>query len=115
MPYIVLHELDDAKIKTNSTKIKRDARLTIHRVNELFAIDGRIFKCQGAIKHDQYLITIQNNDDHVINFGLQVYEHIKNVIIVSNDINVRNKANSNGLQACSGCTIKQYLDGLFVL
>lgn len=113
IPLVVLEELDAQK---NSNRgINRDARAAIRTINETIKEDdcfhagvdlpegGKLFVKQNIkiTEDDEDLyLTPDNNDNHIINVALsiQMSNSFYEVILVSNDINMRLKAKGIGLQ-----------------
>lgn len=81
-------------------------------INESFSAYRDKLKCQGALKHKEYLIDINGPDDIIFNLCLQVQSHFAHVIMLSNDINVQNKAAGTGVEYTDGKGIKQRLKDL---
>lgn len=62
---------------------------------------------QTAVEDKNHLITIQNNDDRILNCCLQLREQSKKVILVTNDIHLLNKGRINEVESI---TIKKCLE-----
>lgn len=58
-------------------------------------------KGQSAIEAKNLLIDINNPDDNIINYCIQVSQTTKKLILITNDNNLRNKAFINGFEAFS--------------
>ncbi|XP_055373465.1 transcriptional protein SWT1 [Condylostylus longicornis] len=95
IPYIVLQELDKLKMQTERSICVRAAR-AIKYLNENLSIKNPHFIGQSANESRKILdIDIENPDDHIINCCLQLKSYNLNYILLSNDINLRNKAICN--------------------
>ncbi|KAI8034827.1 hypothetical protein M5D96_012343 [Drosophila gunungcola] len=53
---------------------------------------------QSAIEAAQHLIEVDCPDDSIVNCCLQLQQHVPNVMLVTNDQNLRLKANASAIQ-----------------
>uniref|UniRef100_A0A1A9V015 PINc domain-containing protein n=1 Tax=Glossina austeni TaxID=7395 RepID=A0A1A9V015_GLOAU len=98
IPYCVLHELDKLKQRSGAQRgVKILAIRAIKFLNEKFQSKSPYLQAQCAIDECQYMIKISSPDDSIINSCLQVKLHIPNIILLTEDINLRNKAISNNI------------------
>lgn len=58
-----------------------------------------IFRGQSASNAKYYLIDVENPDDKILNYCLQLNQTKNFVVLLSNDINLRNKAQFNDIAA----------------
>ncbi|XP_058830310.1 uncharacterized protein LOC131689321 [Topomyia yanbarensis] len=105
IPYIVLQELDRIKHRTQDPLLSQAASHSIRFLNEkLRQRDPRV-KGQSTLEAAHRLIEIANPDDNIVNCCLQVKQAIAGLptelMLLSNDINLRNKLLVNGVQAFS--------------
>ncbi|XP_055523361.1 transcriptional protein SWT1 [Wyeomyia smithii] len=107
VPYIVLQELDRIKHREQGKSLGLAASHSIRFLNErLRKRDPRV-KGQSTLEANQPLIEITNPDDNIVNCCLQVREAIVSsnptteLLLLSNDVNLRNKMLVNGVQALS--------------
>ncbi|GAB0086778.1 hypothetical protein DMENIID0001_009570 [Sergentomyia squamirostris] len=99
IPYIVLQELDT--IKHQSSIIEANCKKAIKFINEKFQSRHLQIKGQSAMQAKIRKIDIVAPDDSIINCCLQIKEKINQVILLSNDVNLRNKAICNEINALS--------------
>lgn len=58
---------------------------------------GVFITAQSALSELEHLVEITSPDDRIINCCLQVKQHIVHVILLTEDINLRNKAICNNI------------------
>ncbi|XP_055911469.1 transcriptional protein SWT1 [Eupeodes corollae] len=92
IPYCVLQELDKLKIRSPSESIKTRATRAIHYINKAFEKRIQHIQAQSSSDENKHLIKVTSPDDSILNCCLQVKEHIDNVMLLTEDINLRNKA-----------------------
>lgn len=109
LPYEVLKELDKLKHQRGQNNVSVEAQFAIKNIYEDFIQYPDKFKCQGAVQHTNYLIDIANSDDKIFNFCLQVQQHAGHVILVSNDVNLQNKASGTAIENVKDTEIKDRL------
>uniref|UniRef100_A0A1A9WQZ5 PINc domain-containing protein n=1 Tax=Glossina brevipalpis TaxID=37001 RepID=A0A1A9WQZ5_9MUSC len=98
IPYCVLQELDKLKQRSGRQEgVKTLAVRAIKYLNEKFESKSQHLQAQSAIDERRHLIRITSPDDSIINTCLQVKEHIKNAMLLTEDINLRNKAICNNI------------------
>ncbi|XP_055712594.1 transcriptional protein SWT1 [Phlebotomus papatasi] len=97
IPYIVLQELDN--IKHNSAELEVSSNKAIQFINEKLQKRHPQVRGQSAINENNLLINALNPDDSIINCCLQIKGTTDKVILLSNDINLRNKAICNQINA----------------
>lgn len=103
IPYIVLCELD--LLKTREGNISKAARRGIKTINDYFASKDRWVVGQSIIEDGRELISINSGDDRILNCAFQLKEVTNKIVILSNDINLRNKAFVNGFEVYSVDTL----------
>lgn len=99
IPFVVLEELD--KLKTQTNTISVSARRANNYLNEQFSAKNPQLQAQSAIDRQQKVVTTKFADDEILNCCLQVREEDHKVILLSNDVNLRNKALFTDIQAFS--------------
>lgn len=98
IPYCVLQELDRLKQRSGSQEgVKTLAIRAIKYLNEKFESKSPHLQAQNAIDERRHLIDVSSPDDSIINTCLQVKKHIKNVLFLTEDINLRNKSICNNI------------------
>ena len=95
---MVLNELD--KIKTYRDNLSRLARNAIHVINENMKIKNPHFCLQSATDQMR-IIQIGCGDDLILNACLQISTITSKVLLLSNDINLQNKAHANQITCMS--------------
>uniref|UniRef100_A0A1A9W6A4 PINc domain-containing protein n=1 Tax=Glossina brevipalpis TaxID=37001 RepID=A0A1A9W6A4_9MUSC len=111
IPYCVLQELDKLKQKSgNQEGVKTLAVRAIKYLNKKFENKSQHLQAQSAIDERRHLIRITSPDDSIINSCLQVMEHVKNIMFLTEDTNLRNKAICNNIPVTtkSDLLTKQY-------
>lgn len=104
VPYIVLQELDRIKHREQGKPLSTAASQSIRFLNEhLKRRDPRV-KGQSTVEATVHLVPVENPDDHIINCCFQVRQIISgragtDLMLLSNDVNLRNKALVNGVPA----------------
>jgi rRNA-processing protein FCF1 len=99
LPYVVLCELE--RLKMNSSV----ARNAISYIDKCIKAKDEYLSCQSVeeMKTAREFLELDNGDDHVINCGLQLLEFSDQIMVMSNDADLRNKAKSYGLPTSSAC------------
>uniref|UniRef100_A0A1A9VWV9 PINc domain-containing protein n=1 Tax=Glossina austeni TaxID=7395 RepID=A0A1A9VWV9_GLOAU len=98
IPYCVLQELDRLKQRSGSQEgVKTLAIRAIKYLNGKFESKSPHLQAQSAIDERRHLIDVSSPDDSIINACLQVKKHIKNVLFLTEDINLRNKSICNNI------------------
>lgn len=101
IPYIVLKELENLAHEKRGKPIEMSAKAANKYINNQFTAKNPQLKGQKAADHGNKLLDVQSGDDDVLNCCLQVKQGGKKVILLSNDINLRNKALFNDVPAFS--------------
>lgn len=93
-------------MRKNNVAISTAAAETIHFINQKFSEKNRqqsnLFG-QSSLDDGNHLITIDSPDDRILNCCLQFHTkgYKKNLLLLSNDVNLRNKALVSDIQAAS--------------
>lgn len=66
-----------------------------------------MFAGQGAVDHRRHIIDIDSADDKILNCCLQVKQNASRVVLLTNDVNLSNKALASGVESISS---KQMLE-----
>ncbi|KAI9585249.1 hypothetical protein GQX74_001096 [Glossina fuscipes] len=112
IPYCVLHELDKLKQRSGAQRgVKILAIRAIKFLNEKFQSKSPHLQAQCAIDECQYMIKISSPDDSIINSCLQVMLHIPNTILLTEDVNLRNKAISNNIPVSTNAAVSYCTSG----
>lgn len=61
---------------------------------------------QSALEERDAIIVIKCPDDSILNACLQVKEHVSKVILLTDDVNLRNKCAANNVTATAINTLK---------
>lgn len=101
IPYIVLKELENLAYKRKGSPIEVTAKMANKYINQQFTAKNAQIKGQNSADHMKKLLAIESGDDDVLNCCLQVKGTKKKVILLSNDVNLRNKALFNEIPAFS--------------
>ncbi|XP_055680464.1 uncharacterized protein LOC129788428 [Lutzomyia longipalpis] len=99
IPYIVLQELDRIKQKTDHKEELNTSMKAIKYINDKLQARHPQVKGQTAMHENELLISAPTPDDSIVNCCLQLRKSTKKVILLSNDINLRNKAICSGINA----------------
>lgn len=100
VPYIVLQELDCIKMR-NDKRLAQIAQESIRYLNKEINSTKSPVQGQNVFLSTDYLIEIINADDKILNCCLQIQRSQNSVILLSNDINLRNKALFNNIESLS--------------
>ncbi|XP_055845247.1 transcriptional protein SWT1 [Episyrphus balteatus] len=92
VPYCVLQELDKLKVRSPSESIKTRSARAIKFFNKAFETKSENIQAQSSGDENRHLIKVKSPDDSILNCCLQVKQHIDNVLLLTEDINLRNKA-----------------------
>lgn len=95
IPYKVIQELDGLKSRESTATL---AIRAIKLLNNKLASKDPHFQGQNAKHSKEELIPIEGNDDEILNCCLQIQKTCKNVMLLSNDVNLRNKAIINDIK-----------------
>lgn len=101
IPYIVLKELENLAHRNQGKPIEQSARAANKFINNQFVGKNTQFRGQKVSDHNVKMLEVESGDDHVLNCSLQVKADGKKVILLSNDVNLRNKALFNDVPAFS--------------
>jgi len=132
LPYIVIKELDKLKSKYQSDCLQRviamrAIRFLNTKFDESFQIQGGswivyvnrwnlpmciIFvAAQSALEEADHLIKIDCPDDSILNCCLQLQAQVPHMILLTNDANLRLKANASNIQvSCRSDLMSTYVD-----
>ncbi|KAK5642349.1 hypothetical protein RI129_008516 [Pyrocoelia pectoralis] len=110
IPWIVIQELDYLKDSDRQSNINNSAQNAIKFINEKLAKKDPQVKGQSVRDAADQNFTSKNADDAILFCCLQIQDRQHNSILLSNDINLRNKAMINGVTAYSHRTIMDGLD-----
>ncbi|KAH8264675.1 hypothetical protein KR038_011965 [Drosophila bunnanda] len=109
IPYVVIKELDKLKI---SSENKRDqlARQAIRYLNTKFDESLQI-QAQSALEETEHIIDVDSPDDSIINCCLQLKEQVPNMMLLTNDSNLRLKGIASDIQvSCRSDLLADYPD-----
>lgn len=104
IPYVVIEELDKIKHKPNHKEVNSCVK-AIQYINE--KLQARHPQVKGQSARNYNIIDTPTPDDSIVNCCLQLKSITKKVILLSNDINLRNKAICNGINAFRPKDIKE--------
>ncbi|EDW82535.1 uncharacterized protein Dwil_GK25857 [Drosophila willistoni] len=111
IPYIVIKELDRLKAKHSDSEINRVAAIrAIHYLNAKFD-ESRDIQAQSALDEADHLIDVDTADDSILNCCLQLKEQVPNSMLLTNDNNLRLKANATSIRvSCKSDLMSEYPD-----
>ncbi|XP_037937170.1 transcriptional protein SWT1-like [Teleopsis dalmanni] len=99
IPYIVLQELDKLKQFGQTESAKTMASRAIRHLNVKLEAKNKHLQAQSVVEDRRHLIDITSADDRIINCCLQIKENVENVILLTEDVNLQNKALCSDLVA----------------
>ncbi|CAH1980389.1 unnamed protein product [Acanthoscelides obtectus] len=101
IPWMVIQELDYMKDTCSKDKLKRNIVNSVHFINKgLQEKDPRIIgQTVREVERQKHIGS--SPDDKIISCCMQVSEKYDTVILLSNDMNLKNKALINSITACS--------------
>ncbi|KAG8240365.1 hypothetical protein J437_LFUL002506, partial [Ladona fulva] len=101
IPWMVLKELDALKGKSanKNSALERNARRAIQFIHQCFNSHNPWVKGQSAVDDKQECFKVDSPDDSILNCCLQLHYKNNKVILLSNDINLCNKAIANGVRS----------------
>ncbi|XP_053949102.1 uncharacterized protein LOC128857384 [Anastrepha ludens] len=97
IPYCVLQELDKLKQFAVGDGTKVLAVRAIKYLNAKFEAKIKHIQAQSALSELDHLVEVNSPDDRIINCCLQAKQHVDHVILLTEDINLRNKAICNNI------------------
>ncbi|EDW07758.1 transcriptional protein SWT1 [Drosophila mojavensis] len=98
IPYIVIKELDKLKERRSDNDRKRKPAIrAIHYLNKKFDETLKI-QAQSALEEANHLIEVDCPDDSIVNCCLQLQSQVPHLMLVTNDNNLRLKANASAIQ-----------------
>ncbi|XP_034489913.1 probable serine/threonine-protein kinase DDB_G0272254 [Drosophila innubila] len=109
IPYIVIKELDKLKDRRSEDSLKRTAAIrAIHYLNNKFD-DSLKIQAQSALEEAEHLIEVDSADDSIVNCCLQLMAQVPNLMLLTNDANLRLKANASSiLVSCRSDLLNDY-------
>ncbi|KAF5280528.1 hypothetical protein FQR65_LT00279 [Abscondita terminalis] len=110
IPWIVIQELDFLKDSRTNGKLKKQSQKAVHFINEKLSTKHPRVKGQSVRDAAQQNFSSKNADDAILHCCLQVAEKHNRAMLLSNDINLRNKAIIHGVDAYSHTEIITALD-----
>ncbi|KAH8354733.1 hypothetical protein KR084_004926, partial [Drosophila pseudotakahashii] len=114
IPYIVIRELDKLKGQHHSSEDADPKRLiavrAIRYLNTKFDMSLEI-QAQSAVEEAEHLIEVDCPDDSIVNCCLQLRDQVPQMMLLTNDANLRLKANASGIQvSCHSDLRAEYPD-----
>ncbi|XP_026837556.1 transcriptional protein SWT1 isoform X2 [Drosophila erecta] len=111
IPYIVIKELDKLKSQYNSDNPKRLVAVRAIRYLNTKFDESLGIQAQSAEEEADHLIKVDCPDDSIINCCLQLQDQVPNMMLLTNDENVRLKANASDIQvSCRSDLMSTYAD-----
>ncbi|XP_017045637.1 transcriptional protein SWT1 [Drosophila ficusphila] len=116
IPYVVIKELDKLKGHSDAEDTKRlIAVRAIRYLNTKFDESLEI-QAQSALEEAEHLIKVDCPDDSIVNSCLQLREQVPHMMLLTNDANLRLKANASAIEvSCRSDLIAAYPDEFAVL
>ncbi|XP_072396136.1 uncharacterized protein [Diabrotica undecimpunctata] len=99
IPWMVITELDEMKDRPGDNSLKNRALNASKCINELLNVKEPRVKGQTVSEMSEQKHVGLSQDDKIIGACLQAVEKYEMVMLLSNDINLRNKAMINGIPA----------------
>lgn len=100
IPYVVLQELDILKMRTENETSILALQAIAFICGQLKMVPNK-FCGQSAMDNGRKLIDIQNANDSIINCCLQFKQNFGNVMLLTNDMSLSNKAICSHVDAFS--------------
>ncbi|XP_075157390.1 swt1 RNA endoribonuclease [Haematobia irritans] len=98
IPYSVLQELDKLKMRSGCQEgVKTLAVRAIKYLNKKLENKSQHVLAQTALEERDHFIDVNSADDSIINCCLQVKRHVPNILLLTEDVNLRNKAVCNNI------------------
>ncbi|EDW62479.1 transcriptional protein SWT1 [Drosophila virilis] len=109
IPYIVIKELDKLKDRRDDNELKRLAAIrAIRYLNKKFDESLKI-QGQSALEEADHLIEVDCPDDSIVNCCLQLQTQVPHLMLLTNDNNLRLKANASAIQvSCRSDLLNDY-------
>ncbi|EDW55980.1 transcriptional protein SWT1 [Drosophila sechellia] len=101
LPYIVIKELDKLKYKYESDCLKRVIAVRAIRFLNTKFDESLQIQAQSALEEADHLIKIDCPDDSIVNCCLQLQEQVPHMMLLTNDANLRLKANASDIKVSS--------------
>lgn len=101
IPWMVMTELDYIKDKSSNEKLKNLTSTAIRFINIELEMENPRLKGQSVVEASKQESIGSSPDDKIIACCLQVMQIYEEIILLSNDINLKNKAMINGISTCS--------------
>ncbi|KAH8288292.1 hypothetical protein KR054_000209 [Drosophila jambulina] len=109
IPYVVIKELDKLKISSENNR-DQFARQAIRYLNTKFDESLQI-QAQSSLEEADHLIDVDSPDDSIINCCLQLKEQVPNMMLLTNDSNLRLKGKASDIQvSCRSDLLADYPD-----
>ncbi|XP_059488039.1 uncharacterized protein LOC132203894 isoform X2 [Neocloeon triangulifer] len=110
IPWVVLQELDHFKSGSNKNKhLQRPARNAISFIHKSLSMSHPKFTGQFSLDEEMKSIKIKN-DDSIIKYCLSLRDEGKKVMLLTEDINLCNKAVIASIECHSVVSLKQWID-----
>uniref|UniRef100_A0A1I8P987 PIN domain-containing protein n=1 Tax=Stomoxys calcitrans TaxID=35570 RepID=A0A1I8P987_STOCA len=98
IPYSVLQELDKLKMRSGHQEgVKTLAVRAIKYLNKKLENDSQHVLAQTAVEERDHYIEVNSADDSIINCCLQAKTHVPNILLLTEDVNLRSKAICNNI------------------
>ncbi|KAJ3662848.1 hypothetical protein Zmor_007193 [Zophobas morio] len=101
IPWIVIEELDFIKEDTKKTNLKLKAQEAIKYVEKTMASKDDRMQGQTLSEVNEQKSVGKSQDNKIIACCLQVSEKYENMILLTADVNLKNKAHFNSIPVCS--------------
>lgn len=109
IPYVVLHELDKLKMRTENATSILALQAIAFICEQLKTVPNKICG-QSAMDNGNKLISIQNANDSIINCCLQFKQNFgKNVLLLTNDMSLSSKAICSGINSFSKSEFEAFI------
>lgn len=98
IPFVVLQELDQLKCQTGKYSVCSKASSAIQYIYEQLRLRNPRLQGQKAADDKVHVIDVASPDDRILNCCLQFKNRLMDIILVTNDKNLSNKALLNGIE-----------------
>ncbi|ALC49866.1 CG7206 [Drosophila busckii] len=106
VPYIVIKELDGLKHNRANDALKSKlAQRAIRYLNNKFD-DSLKIQAQSSVEESEHLIDVDCPDDSIVNCCLQLKAQVPHLMLLTNDDNLRLKANASNIQVSCRSDLK---------
>lgn len=101
-PWMVINELDSIKIDQKvSISVQNNALKAIKFINKMLVSENKPLLGQTVFEVDQQMYQGKSPDEKILGSCIQAKTKLKNVILLTNDVNLMNMASINEISSCN--------------